>query len=479
MKSVKKTTILTVSLVIIWIMYEISTSSLSSSIENSLNSYFSTQISPVLETEIVKYVLDGGYGLSERYQDLQHVLSCLTEEALWANSDDEAIAALRSRSSGRVEFPSAFCSDRVFGTRAQTVAQIDTLCPLLPSKKILFVGPETTFHLHSNLLQALELHENRSHSCLGSEFCTFHQICRVPRLPDSSEPFFPPGGSKKYPSNRELIASHSGILRYILSNSLYTGSNKQDARYTDPVAQVDPDSGVRQKERYWIGQARKADLLVLNRGPLPAPAWTYDGTQWGNWSAVFLKDKPFEGTRIKRIKRDDGGSKSFGESILDVALRVTVDRFLPETAETLKILSRGTKTQHLLWHGSWYMEPKCTEGGDRKGVLDSDLDPWTLFYNAQGAKISPKLFQPNLTSCTVHMQNYVLGALLPHYRVLFIPIFAPRAVRGESWGYSKKSIAGRKDCLLHEFGSMPEEKMRSVLVRGMSFALESEEVPAS
>lgn len=467
MKRVQKTLILIVALVIIWIMYEISISNLSPSIENSLNPYFSTQISPVLETQIAKYALGDDYGLSQRHQDLQAILSCITEKALWADFDDETMAARRSRSSGRVESPNAFCSDRVF---AQT---IDTLCPLLPNKKILFVGPETTFHLHSNLLQALELHENRSHSCLGSEFCTFHQICRAPRLPDSSEPFFPPGGSKKYPSNRELIASHSGILRYILSNSLYTGPDKQDARYTDPVAQVDRDTGVRQKEKYWIGQTKKTDLLVLNRGPLPAPAWTYDGTQWGNWSAVFLKDKPSESTRIKK------GSKSFGERILDVALRVTVDRFLPETAETLKILSRGTSTQHLLWHGSWYMDPKCTEGGDRRGVLDSDLDPWTLFYNAQGVKIYPKLFGRVLTSCIVHMQNYVLEALLPHYRVLFVPMFVPRSVRGGSLEYPKKSIARRKDCLLHEFGSMPEERMRSVLVRGMSFALELEEIRAS
>ncbi|KAF9070775.1 hypothetical protein BDP27DRAFT_566407 [Rhodocollybia butyracea] len=252
---------------------------------------------------------------------------------------------------------------------------IADLCSLLPSKKVLFVGPETTFHLHANLLQALEIHENRSHSCLGSEFCTFHQICRAPRRNSlmSSEPFFPPGGFKKYPSNRELAASQSSILKYILSNSLYTGPDMRDARYSDPVAQVDPYTGVRQKEMYWLGQARKADLLVLHRSPLPAPAWTYDGTRRGDWSSVFPGDRL--------------SGKEFGERILDYALRATVDRFLPETVATLNRLESLEK-QRVLWHGSWYIEPTCVKHDARgKSVFDSDLDPWTLFYNAQGKMI--------------------------------------------------------------------------------------------
>jgi len=208
-----------------------------------------------------------------------------------------------------------------------------------------------------------------------------------PILPN---PFFPPGGFTKYPSSRELLASKSGVLKYILSNSLYTGPDTQDARYVDPIAQVDRGSGVRQKERYWIGQARKADLLVLNRAPLPAAAWTYDGTRWGNWSSVLLEGKPFKGARIKQDDGQSGATKVFGEKILDAALRVTVNRFLPETMETLKVLSRGTQQnkQRVLWHSSWYMKPTCTEdGGGKKGVLDSNLDPWTLFHNAQGTMV--------------------------------------------------------------------------------------------
>lgn len=392
MKRARKTLSIGVALVVLWCIYGFFISEMFSSIENSLNSYLSTQILPTLEAEIVKHTSrykDDGFRL-KRYHALQETLSCFLEEGSWVDFDKGQRVQPRSRN--RYEGAGSLCSETEFLRNVSlSEPRINTLCPLLPSKKILFVGPETTFHLHSNLLRALELHENRSHSCLGAEFCTFHQICRTPRLPDSPEPFFPPGGYKKYPNNRELIASQSGVLKYILSNSLYTGLDTQDTKYTDPVAQVDRDSGVRQKERYWMGQARKADLLVLNRGPLPAPAWTYDGSRRGNWPAAFLEGKPSEVTGNRRKRRNgQNGVKVFGERILDAALHVTLDRFLPETVETLKTLAMGTrgKKQSIVWHSSWYMEPTCTEDdGGRKTVLDSELNPWTLWYNGQGAKI--------------------------------------------------------------------------------------------
>ncbi|KAJ3727054.1 hypothetical protein C8R42DRAFT_400304 [Lentinula raphanica] len=292
----------------------------------------------------------------------------------------------------RVGLPDPVCSDVTqdwHNPSPQDPLRIENLCSLLCLKKILFVGPETTFHLHANLLQAIEIHENRSHSCLGTEFCTFHQICRVPRSPESSEPFFPPGGFKKYPSNRELAASQSAILKYILSNSLYAGRDMQDPRYIDPLAQVDSSTGVRQKERYWFGQARKADVIILNRGPIPAPQWTHDGTREGNWT--FAR-KPNANARLRRedVDDDDTTKELYVKRILDVALRATVDTFLPEVVETLKALSKEDR-QHdrvVLWHGSWFIESACAQGTEddtrMMNVLDSRMDPWTLFYNAQG-----------------------------------------------------------------------------------------------
>lgn len=77
-----------------------------------------------------------------------------------------------------------------------------------------------------------------------------------------------------------------------------------------------------------------------------------------------------------------------------------------------------------------------------------------------------------LIICAVYMQNHILQALLPHYGVLFVPMFVPGPVRPiEDLGYSK-SIAGRRDCLRYEFGSILEEIMRSSLLRGMSFVME-------
>ncbi|KAJ4483730.1 hypothetical protein J3R30DRAFT_3285360 [Lentinula aciculospora] len=381
---------------------------------------------------------------------------CWLAKISWGQNDGRPgrPGRLKSLFHKRAGFPDTVCSNLAYDWQEPS-PHIDTLCPLLRRKKILFVGPETTFHLHANLLQAFELHENRSHSCLGTEFCTFHQICQVPRSPDSTEPFFPPGGFKKYPSNRELVASQSGILKYILSNSLYAGSDMQDPRYTNSIAQIDRQSGVRQKERYWLGQARKADVLVLNRGPLPAPAWTYDGTRRGNWSFAQKTVGPRRDRQFRREDRNDFGR----EKILDIALRVTVETFLPEVVETLRTLSKETQRhkQAVLWHGSWIIEPACAvKNAQGMSVLDSRMDSWTLFYNAQ-----------------VQMQNHVLRALLSHYRVLFIPMFAPsRRSHEEDLGYSKKLIMGRKDCLRYRFGSILEETTRSALLGGVSFEVE-------
>ncbi|KAJ3986755.1 hypothetical protein F5890DRAFT_941565 [Lentinula detonsa] len=442
---------------------------------HSLDSHLSSKIHPYLEDEIAKYTPNHsnfkGEEYPNRHEYFQKMILCWLAEGSWSgqvpiNVPNRFGKHRKASSYKQIGFSDPICSNLASDRHNSLILQedlgVETLCPSIRLKKILFVGPETTFHLHENLLQALELHENRSHTCLGTEFCTFHQICRPPRSPDSSEPFFPPGGFKKYPSNRELAASQSGILKYILSNSLYTGSDMQDARYTDPSAQVDQDTGVRQKERYWLGQASKADVLVLNRGPIPAPAWTYDGTRQGNWS---FAQKPGR-SRSMRVDRDDreddNKSRLYGERILDIALRVTVDKFLPEVVKTLEALFKDAQkhNQVVLWHGSWIIESGCA-GKDAPlvNVLNSSLDPWTLFYNAQ-----------------VHMQNYVLRALLPHFRVMFVPMLVPSRISNDGdLGYSQKSIMGRKDCLRYRFGSILEESTRGALLRGMSFAMQ--EIP--
>ncbi|KAH7876783.1 uncharacterized protein C8R40DRAFT_116886 [Lentinula edodes] len=380
MKRAKTISAFAILLTALWRIYT-TIQDLSFNNPHSLDVYLSAKCLPFLKNEIVKYIPTQPETVYlERYKTVQEMILCRLAKR--SREEDNG----RPQANGTTN---TLCPDANLDS-----LRVDTLCPLIRRKKILFAGPDTTFYLHANLLQAFELHENRSHSCLGTEFCTFHQICRVPRSSNSAEPFFPPGGFKKYPSNRELDASQSGILKYILSNSLYVGSDMQDPRYTDPLAQVDQDTGVRQKERYWLGQARKADVLVLNRGPLPAPAWTYDGTLQGNWSFV---QKPLRIMRGREIERDGRVGENtlesrnlYGEGILDIALRVTVAKFLPEIVETLKALSKEAQQhrQVVLWHGSWIMEPECA-GKDARGLstLDSKMDSWTLFYNAQGKMI--------------------------------------------------------------------------------------------
>ncbi|KAG7449762.1 uncharacterized protein BT62DRAFT_928496 [Guyanagaster necrorhizus] len=53
-----------------------------------------------------------------------------------------------------------------------------------------------------------------------------------------------------------------------------------------PLPYIGPLTGVRIHDTFWLCQARKADVILMNRGPIPAPAWTYDGTLRGNWSYI-------------------------------------------------------------------------------------------------------------------------------------------------------------------------------------------------
>ncbi|KAJ7185155.1 hypothetical protein B0H12DRAFT_993584, partial [Mycena haematopus] len=138
-------------------------------------------------------------------------------------------------------------------------------CELLTAKKILLVGPETTYYLHSLWLHALEAHEHRTKFCHGPEFCKFHHICLPAGFPDTHNDRY-----KFPPKDEELVASSSAMMRYVLSTSLYTAPDTNDTGYTQAV--VDPATGIRLKNAYWLRQARRADIILMNRGPIPAPA---------------------------------------------------------------------------------------------------------------------------------------------------------------------------------------------------------------
>ncbi|KAK0494794.1 hypothetical protein EDD18DRAFT_1106676 [Armillaria luteobubalina] len=195
---------------------------------------------------------------------------------------------------------------------------------------------------------------------------------------------------QKSPSGRELTESRSSIVRYIMSTSLYLSSNKSDARYTLPY--VNPLNGVRIHDTFWLHQARKADVILMNRGPIPAPAWTYDGTPQGNWSYIdclHLNGSATVGFTTRLDTR---------LQILNAALHATLTQFLPELHQTLRTIytDQDIRRRRNLW--IWHGSVQCNEDF-------SASDPWSLYHDAQ-----------------VYMHNYILPKILPYYGILFLPL---------------------------------------------------------
>lgn len=277
-------------------------------------------------------------------------------------------------------------------------------CELLSTKKILFVGPETTYYLHSLWLNALERYEHRTRDCHGPEFCKFHHICLPAGYTIPNDRFKIP------PTDEHLVVYGSVLLRYVLSTSLHTAPDENDIGYTEAV--VDPATGIRTKNALWLLKARKADIILMNRGPIPAPAWTFAGHRtMGNWT--FVRELP-------RHFGQDIQLNSLAAEVVNAAFHATVTRFIPEVLQSLRAIHKDPliRQKTFAWHASWF-----------SGAVEFHLprrvdDPWSLYYNAQGEHRCVIFFRFSDT-VPVYMENYLLKALLPHHGVHFLPRIAP------------------------------------------------------
>jgi hypothetical protein len=208
------------------------------------------------------------------------------------------------------------------------------------------------------------------------------------------------------PSVEELVQTGSSSANHVLSDTLLTLPSPEAPEYSVPY--IHAFSGVRSRETYWLGSARKADILILGRGPFSAPPSTYTG----NWS--LLSDFPlYTGSYRAKIP-------SFTASIpnplqiVDAAVHATLSVFLPEILNTLDALRANScfnKRKKVIWLASQPRFPGNGRGqtnafvrtyspqgefspSDPKEVLLRYLavistgehleDPWTFYYNIQG-----------------------------------------------------------------------------------------------
>ncbi|KAL1746185.1 hypothetical protein HDZ31DRAFT_34755 [Schizophyllum fasciatum] len=324
------------------------------------------------------------------------------------------------------------------------------LCSAISSQKVLLVGSEATHHLHTLWLDALA----EDHACLGPEFCTFHHICLPPgmrRAAARAEPRF-----KKLPRDQDLADLGSALVRFALSSALRV----PDGPRAYGEVRVEAATGVRVRESNWVEQARRSQVVVMNRGPVPAPATTYNVSDESGalerWEVPWAGVLASAGGEGYSVRFD--GRLSRVDKLVGVAMDRTLRFWLPEVVETLALMREDEviSKNALIWHGAWYKQLRCATGRPSSSnvlseVLSPSLDPWTLYHNLQ-------------------------GMAFPYERLSFAPDVDTRndtaphgVVPSEVAGVSARQK--RWDCMRYPDSSPGGRAMQVMFIRGMRLLL--------
>ena len=334
------------------------------------------------------------------------------------------------------------------------------LCQVLNGRSIFLVGPhESLYQLHLFLLAVLQpdppipgstMVLTRHASCPArpslSSSCPSHPLCHpIIKLPSPSssdsgsglgpdtrygtygygyEPLGPV--DVKVPSTKN---SSSSFLRYFHSGNLNPSPTQEDVRPSVPS--VDPRTGVRVIDSRWVRYAAssKANILVLNRGPLPAPAWSYNNNNEHSNASFAARNltwlsalraleqehaEPLSDlfadvlSRLDHAHAHDLLSETDTKTLLiSAALHSTISTFLPSLLSTLSKLRKHAGHRAILggekpvlWYGSWFLPVSCVP--DSLSVFSSSEsnprhllvrllvqaeamdNPWSAYNNAQG-----------------------------------------------------------------------------------------------
>jgi hypothetical protein len=332
-------------------------------------------------------------------------------------------------------------------------------CQILQGKSIFLVGPhEVLYQLHSYLLEVLHpdpipdsiMAPTKRPSCPGAPLssCPSHILChptiKLPLLARSrsSSVSVVSGASTSYdhesPTPTDILPTNrsgSSLLRFLNSGNLNPSPTQGDAQLSVPS--IDPRTGVRVIDSRWVRYAAspKTDILVLNRGPLPAPAWSYSinknascsrNLTWLTKLRALEQEhaEPLSDLFVHILSRldhhDDNDDDNDDDHlrfpstepdttklVINAALHSTISTFLPSLLSTLCKLRDhtghrailGTK-KPVLWYGSWFLPLSCAP--DSLSVFSSETDPqrllvrllaqaeamgnpWSAYYNAQGS----------------------------------------------------------------------------------------------
>ncbi|GAA5911083.1 hypothetical protein JCM8208_000271 [Rhodotorula glutinis] len=261
-------------------------------------------------------------------------------------------------------------------------------CTLLAHKSILLVGDSTQYSLHDLVLDHAA---TAPQSCYGDLYCKEHLLCadvlaaarqgreRDVETGERDERVFgdvrlPPGmtaahhlerraaaggghgSSAKSPKARYSSAATGTLLRYRRSDGLRPSTQHTAPTYRHPA------TGVREVNQPWLADARRSDVVVLSKPPLPLPLRTADAAFWAALDAAAAR-----------------GRAARAEKLVELAGEWTRDTWVPELVDALKAVRSPPSSgeQLVVYRSGWRQHADCAAPipGESEGAEGDGLPP--------------------------------------------------------------------------------------------------------
>lgn len=243
-----------------------------------------------------------------------------------------------------------------------------SLCTYLRHKNILLIGDSPTHYLVHDLL--LDWTSKRPLTCYGDLYCKEHAICpdeivgndatenewegdvRVyERLPDAPSSPHQKAKSPQYrqTENEHRTQTRGTVLRYRRADSMFMNSSPSHPRHQPGF--IHPHTGVRDINMYSVADGRRSDVTILYKAPLPWPRPSRSG------SSLNKRMRKLAAT----IESSGGGPAVMHTRLLEIAVMVTVDVWIPEVLESLRALKAPPASNNslVIYRGGWTMQPFC------------------------------------------------------------------------------------------------------------------------
>ncbi|GJN94243.1 hypothetical protein Rhopal_007317-T1 [Rhodotorula paludigena] len=312
---------------------------------------------------------------------------------------------------------------------APSLSRVD-FCRLVAHKALLLVGDATHYQLHDLVLA---LATTQPQSCYGDLYCKEHALCgdilraqdaaaveradtdervyhRVPNPPgllalaaaassssSSSHPP-PPAPHSLYPS-----PTYGTLLRYRRTDGLRASSAFHAPTFAHP------STGVREVNQPWLADARRSDVVVLSKPPLPLPLRSANASFWAALDAV-----------------SDDPAAARGEVLVELAEEWTARVWLPELVDSLRAIRAPPSPADVLvvYRSGWLEHADCaspSSGAEGDGPAPRPAPP-SLDALVGGGEADVPLALAWHNAQLVLQNRAARRAVLPRFGAVFLDV---------------------------------------------------------